>query len=77
MSLEEAVEFDAHMQGRIKEHTEHKRGARVFFEQDYKEQTGEELASGSRVVGRPKRGGAVAQREAKEAKNSAVGRKVA
>lgn len=77
MSLEEAVEFDAHMQGRIKEHTEHKRGARVFFEQDYEEQTGEELVSGSRVVGRPKRGGAVAQREAKEAKNSAVGRKVA
>lgn len=77
MSLEESVEFNAHMQHRIKAHEEHKRGARVYFEQDYKAQIGEELVSGSRVAGRPKRGTAIARQEAKEAKNSAVGRKAA
>jgi hypothetical protein len=77
MSLEEAVEFDAHMRRRIKDHEEHKRGARIYFEQDFKEQIGDELVSGSRVAGRAKRGSAVARQEAKEAKYSAAGRKSA
>jgi len=77
MSLAEAVEYDSHMQRRIRDHQDHKRGARVHFEQDFRQQTGEDLVSGRRVTGRPKRGGPAARQEAMEARQSAAGRKAA
>jgi hypothetical protein len=77
MSFAEAIEYDEHLQRRVHDHHEHKRAAKVFFQQDFKDQTGDELVSGVRVAGRAKRGSATARQEAKESKQSSEGRKAA
>jgi hypothetical protein len=77
MSLEEAVEYNSHMAARISSHEEHRRAARAHFEENFEEQTGMSLNSGTRARGRPKRGSTIARQEAQEAKDSAAGRKIA
>lgn len=77
MSLSEAVQYNQHMKARESAHSDHRRAARAHFAQDYAEQTGMKLDSGTRVSGRPKRGNATARQEAAEAQRSAVGRKAA
>lgn len=77
MSLFEAVEYHEHMKKREGAHAKHQRAAKAHFAQDFEEQTGMKLSSGTRAAGRPKRGGATARQEAKEAKQSSAGRKAA
>jgi hypothetical protein len=77
MSLAEALEYHQHMAARIAAHDEHRRAARAHIEEDFQAQTSMSLNSGMRTRGRPKRGGAAARQEAKEAKEIAAGRRAA
>jgi hypothetical protein len=77
MSLEEAVEYYKHLQGRHRRFLRHARAVSIQIAEDYESQTGLKWLSGQRVNGRPKRGGATARREAAEAAQSAGGRKAA
>lgn len=77
MSLAEALEYHQHMAARIAAHDDHRRAAHAHIAEDFQAQTGMSLNSGTRTPGRPKRGGAAARQEAKEAKEIAGGRRAA
>lgn len=77
MSLAEALEYHQHMAARIAAHHNHRRAAHAHIEEAFKAQTGLSLNSGTRTRGQPKRGGATARQEAKEAKETAAGRRAA
>lgn len=77
MSLEEAVEYQKHLQGRGRRFLRHARATSLQIAEDYESQTGLKWQSGQRVNGRPKRGSTTARREAAEAVQSAAGRKAA
>lgn len=77
MSLEEAVEYYIHMQGRELRFKRHALAASLRIAEDYEDQTGLKWQSGQRTAGRPRRGGVVARREAVEAARSTAGKKAA
>lgn len=77
MSLDEAVEYCQHMQGRDLRFKRHALAVSLRIAEDYEDQTGLKWQSGQRTAGRPKRGGAVARREAAEAARSTAGRQAA
>jgi len=75
MSLEEALEYHEHVQGRERRFLRHTRAVSLQIADDYEAQTGLKWQSGQRIAGRPKRGSVTARREAAEAVRSAAGRK--
>lgn len=77
MSLGEAVEYAEHMQAWEATERRHRAAKKLLLNEDYLEQTGMELKSGSRVAGRPKRGTATARQENDEAQQSVHGRRAA
>ncbi len=77
MSLAEAVEYHEHMKKWEASERKHRPAKRQLIRDEFFEQTGVELKSGSRVGGRPKRGSATARQEDIEARQSVEGRKAA
>lgn len=77
MSLAEALEYAEHLKNWEATERRHRAAKKHLMNEDYLEQTGMELKSGSRVAGRPKRGTATARLEHEEARQSVEGRKAA
>lgn len=77
MSFAEAVEYAEHLKTWEATERRHRAAKKHLLNENYLEQTGMELKSGSRVAGRPKRGTATARLEHEEARQSVEGRKAA
>jgi hypothetical protein len=77
MSFAEAVEYAEYLRKWVAAERRHRAAKKHLLNEDYLEQTGTELKSGSRVAGRPKRGTATARLEHEEARQSVEGRRAA
>lgn len=77
MSMEELKQFEEFCRQRERVHKGHRQAVSLQTYQEFKENVGKELDSGSRVRGRPKRGTRLAKLEANEARNASKGKKAA